>query len=140
MFESAADKRKYSFFSPRGAPGCGTPRDAATDKHGFASVNMSQMTRHLLGGKEITHDPGPEGDSGEGDAALVMVFLVISLAGGILIYGASLSSRAASHPTQIRFESPSISVGSCASSRARRSLCTAPIRVRYERRHAIVRS
>merc|ERR1719498_1528623 len=44
------------------------------------------MTRHLLGGKEITHDPGPEGDSGEGDAALVMVFLVISLAGGILIY------------------------------------------------------
>ena len=74
---------------------------------------MSQMTRHLLGGKEITHDPGPEGDSGEGDAALVMVFLVISLAGGILIYGAS--SRAASHPTQFRFESPSISVGSCAS-------------------------
>ena len=54
-------------------------------RHGFASVNMSQMTRHLLGGKEITHDPGPEGDSGEGDAALVMVFLVISLAGGILI-------------------------------------------------------
>ena len=50
---------------------------------------MSHMTRHLLGGaEEITHDPGPKGDSGEGDAALVMVFLVIALAGAILIYGA----------------------------------------------------
>ena len=100
---------------------------------------MSHMTRHLLGGaKEINHDPGPKGDSGEGDAALVMIFLVITLAGAILIYGASLSPRAASHPTPFRPDSPAISVGSRASSRARRSLFTAPTRVRYERRHTLV--
>ena len=44
--------------------------------------------RQLLGNaKKIVHDPGPKGDSGEGDAALVMVFLVISAALAILIYG-----------------------------------------------------
>lgn len=100
---------------------------------------MSHMTRHLLGGaKEIHHDPGPEGESGEGDAALVMIFLVIALAGAILIYGASLSLCAASHPTPFRPDSPAISVGSRASSRARRSLFIAPTRVRYERRHTLV--
>ena len=49
---------------------------------------MSHMTRHLLGGaKKINHDPGPKGDSGEGDAALVMIFLVIAAATIITIYG-----------------------------------------------------
>ena len=31
------------------------------------------MMRHLLGSeKALVHDPGPKGESGEGDAALVM--------------------------------------------------------------------
>ena len=46
------------------------------------------MMRHLLGSdKKLVHDPGPKGESGEGDACLVMVFLVITAAIGILIYG-----------------------------------------------------
>ena len=48
------------------------------------------MMRHLLGSdKKLVHDPGPKGESGEGDACLVMVFLVITAAIGILIYGLS---------------------------------------------------
>ena len=48
------------------------------------------MMRHLLGSnKKIVHDPGPKGESGEGDACLVMMFLVIAAAGLIMIYGAS---------------------------------------------------
>jgi hypothetical protein len=47
--------------------------------------------RNLLGNaKAIVHDPGPEGESGEGDAALVMIFLVIGAAFLILVYGESL--------------------------------------------------
>lgn len=47
--------------------------------------------RNLLGNaKEIVHDPGPKGDSGEGDAALIMIFLVICAALVILVYGESL--------------------------------------------------
>ena len=48
------------------------------------------MMRHLLGSdKKVVHDPGPKGESGEGDACLVMMFLVIAAAGLIMIYGAS---------------------------------------------------
>ena len=51
--------------------------------------------RNLLGNaKKIVHDPGPEGESGEGDAALVMIFLVIASALIIVIYGESLSTFA----------------------------------------------
>merc|ERR1712230_194301 len=52
------------------------------------SATMSEtMMRHLLGSdKKLVHDPGPKGESGEGDACLVMVFLVITAAIGILIY------------------------------------------------------
>ena len=46
------------------------------------------MMRHLLGSeKALVHDPGPKGESGEGDAALVMIFLVIAAATIITIYG-----------------------------------------------------
>ena len=46
------------------------------------------MMRHLLGSdKALVHDPGAKGDSGEGDACLVMMFLVISAAIGILVFG-----------------------------------------------------
>merc|ERR1712100_144980 len=50
--------------------------------------NMSDvMMRHLLGSdKKVVHDPGPKGESGEGDACLVMMFLVIAAAGLIMIY------------------------------------------------------
>ena len=41
-----------------------------------------------------------EGESGEGEAALVMIFLTIALAGGLLIYGARRSEREA--PSRIR--------------------------------------
>ena len=53
------------------------------------SATMSDaMMRHLLGSeKALVHDPGPKGESGEGDACLVMIFLVIAAAIGILIYG-----------------------------------------------------
>ena len=53
------------------------------------SATMSDtMMRHLLGSdKKLVHDPGPKGESGEGDACLVMVFLVIAAAIGITIYG-----------------------------------------------------
>ena len=45
------------------------------------------MMRHLLGSdKKVVHDPGPEGESGEGDACLVMMFLVIAAAMLITIY------------------------------------------------------
>jgi len=45
------------------------------------------MMRHLLGSdKKIEHDPGPKGESGEGDACLVMMFLVIAAAGLIMLY------------------------------------------------------
>ena len=48
------------------------------------------MVRQLLGNaKKIVHDPGPKGDSGEGDAALVMVFLTIFTAIAIIVYGES---------------------------------------------------
>ena len=44
--------------------------------------------RHLLGSdKKLVHDPGPKGESGEGDACLVMIFLVIAAAIAITIYG-----------------------------------------------------
>ena len=44
--------------------------------------------RHLLGSeKALVHDPGPKGESGEGDACLVMIFLVIAAAIAITIYG-----------------------------------------------------
>ena len=47
--------------------------------------------RNLLGNaKKIVHDPGPEGESGEGDACLVMIFLVIGSALFIFLYGGSL--------------------------------------------------
>merc|ERR1711939_374849 len=43
--------------------------------------------RHLLGSdKKVVHDPGPKGESGEGDACLVMMFLVVAAAGLIMIY------------------------------------------------------
>jgi len=43
--------------------------------------------RGLLGSaKKIVHDPGPKGNSGEGDAALVMIFIVIAATILILIY------------------------------------------------------
>lgn len=46
--------------------------------------------RNLLGNaKKIEHDPGPEGESGEGDSALVMIFLVIAATIIILAYGES---------------------------------------------------
>ena len=46
------------------------------------------MMRHLLGSDEkLEHDPGAEGPSGEGAACLVMMFLVISAAIGILVFG-----------------------------------------------------
>ena len=46
------------------------------------------MMRHLLGSeKALVHDPGPKGESGEGDACLVMIFLVIAAATIITIYG-----------------------------------------------------
>jgi hypothetical protein len=62
---------------------------------------MDHIGRSLLGSaKKIEHDPGPEGESGEGEAALVMIFLTISLAGGLLIYGARRSEREA--PSRIR--------------------------------------
>merc|ERR1712230_162137 len=50
--------------------------------------NMSDvMMRHLLGSdKKVVHDPGPKGESGEGDACLVMMFLVVAAAGLIMIY------------------------------------------------------
>ena len=45
------------------------------------------MMRHLLGSdKKVVHDPGPKGESGEGDACLVMMFLVIAAAMLITIY------------------------------------------------------
>ena len=44
--------------------------------------------RSLLGNaKKIVHDPGPKGESGEGDAALVMMFFVIAAAILITING-----------------------------------------------------
>ena len=46
------------------------------------------MMRRLLGCDEkLEHDLGAEGPSGEGDACLVMMFLVISAAIGILVFG-----------------------------------------------------
>ena len=49
--------------------------------------------RSLLGNaKKIEHDPGPKGESGEGDAALVMMFFVIAAAILITIYGACSSA------------------------------------------------
>lgn len=62
---------------------------------------MDHIGRSLLGSaKKIEHDPGPEGESGEGEAALVMIFLTIALAGGLLVYGARRSEREA--PSRIR--------------------------------------
>ena len=52
------------------------------------------MLRQLLGNaKKIEHDPGAEGPSGEGDAALVMVFLCITATIAILVYGAFSRNR-----------------------------------------------
>jgi|TARA_B100000768_G_C11206596_1_gene344120 hypothetical protein len=52
-------------------------------------MSSDAMMRHLLGSdKKVVHDPGPKGESGEGDAALVMIFLVIAAAAIITIYGA----------------------------------------------------
>ena len=51
-------------------------------------MSSDAMMRHLLGSdKKVVHDPGPKGESGEGDAALVMSFLVIAAATIITIYG-----------------------------------------------------
>jgi len=51
-------------------------------------MSSDAMMRHLLGSdKKVVHDPGPKGESGEGDAALVMIFLVIAAATVITIYG-----------------------------------------------------
>ena len=51
-------------------------------------MSSDAMMRHLLGSdKKVVHDPGPKGESGEGDAALVMIFLVIAAAAIITIYG-----------------------------------------------------
>ena len=53
-----------------------------------AAMSSDAMMRHLLGSdKKVVHDPGPKGESGEGDAALVMIFLVIAAATIITIYG-----------------------------------------------------
>ena len=53
------------------------------------SATMSDaMMRHLLGSeKQLIHDPGPKGESGEGDACLVLIFLCIAASILVLIYG-----------------------------------------------------
>jgi hypothetical protein len=45
--------------------------------------------RNLLGSdaKAIHHDPGPEGESGEGDAAIVMLCLTYVAAFAIIVFG-----------------------------------------------------
>jgi hypothetical protein len=50
---------------------------------------MGYFTRALLGSADepLVHDPGPEGESGEGDAAMVMLCLTYFATVGILIYG-----------------------------------------------------
>ena len=83
---------------------------------------MDHIGRSLLGSaKKIEHDPGPEGESGEGEAALVMIFLTIALAGGLLVYGARRSEREA--PSRIR-------------DRASLVACLAPERTRSRARRA----
>merc|ERR1711990_109940 len=66
----------------------GTPPRATTAPESSQFSEMSEiMMRHLLGSDEkLEHDPGAEGPSGEGDACLVMMFLVISAAIGILVF------------------------------------------------------
>ena len=55
----------------------------------------STMLRHLLGNpdKKLVHDPGPKGESGEGEAAMTMLVLTYVSALGILVYGASLPAK-----------------------------------------------
>ena len=55
----------------------------------------STMLRHLLGNpdKKLVHDPGPKGESGEGEAAMTMLVLTYASALGILMYGASLPAK-----------------------------------------------
>ena len=45
--------------------------------------------RTLLGSADeaLVHDPGPEGESGEGEAAMVMLCLTYFVTAGILFYG-----------------------------------------------------
>jgi hypothetical protein len=46
--------------------------------------------RNLLGSaKAINHDPGAQGESGEGDAAMAMLCLTFVIAIVIIVYGAS---------------------------------------------------
>jgi hypothetical protein len=54
--------------------------------------------RNLLGSdaKAIHHDPGAKGESGEGDAAIVMLCLTYVAAFAIIVYGAS-------HPAKLFF-------------------------------------
>ena len=64
-------------------------------------MSSDAMMRHLLGSdKKVVHDPGPKGESGEGDAALVMIFLVIAAAAIITIYGALKRHRRPALPTR----------------------------------------
>jgi|AntAceMinimDraft_5_1070358.scaffolds.fasta_scaffold21470_2 hypothetical protein len=78
--------------------------------------------RGLLGSaKKIVHDPGPKGNSGEGDAALVMIFIVIAATILILIYGEQNNDTLLEQPIFFMFRSCA-SIPSSPLSRAPRSL------------------
>ena len=72
------------------------------------------MMRHLLGSdKKVVHDPGPKGESGEGDACLVMMFLVIAAAGLIMLYGASFPAAGSLTPAIACLVAPTADLRSC---------------------------
>lgn len=80
-------KRVYLIFS--------VVRLSLSSRASTRQAYTSTMLRHLLGNpdKKLVHDPGPKGESGEGEAAMTMLVLTYVSALGILLYGASLPAK-----------------------------------------------